>query len=513
MSSTLLDRTIGYFSPTAGLRRAQARLATETMLAYEGAKQGRRGDGWQAFSTDADSESQSVVHLLRDRARDLVRNNPHAASAIDIRETEVIGTGIVAEVAHKNLAERWRIFTENCDVEGDVDFYGLQALVERCRMESGEVLVRRRYVERSRDQIRMGYVPMALQVLEPDYIDQSRDGRSPDRPGNFIRYGIEYESSGRKAGYWLYPQHPGEGARAQINSLGLTSSFVPAEDALHLFRKNRAGQSRGVTDFAPVMLRMRNLDDYDDAEVMRKKVEACLAVFVTTPGGAMTNPLLGQTSTTADGDRVERLHPGMVQHLRHGETIESIDPKSSSGYADFKRFSARDVAAGLGLPYELLTGDLTQVNYSSYRAGLVRFRRRIQKDQRHLYIWKLCNPVFEWVREESAVMAGTAGYAARVSPIWTPPRFELIDPLKETQAELEAVLAGFDTWDEVVRRRGWTSGQQLDVIEAWQSELSKRGIVLKSDHRNAVSLPSGMGAGEPPPTEPDDDDEEEQEAA
>jgi lambda family phage portal protein len=498
---TWVDRSIGWLSPARGLRRAQARKMMEA-LAYEGARSGRRTQGWVTTSLDSDGESQSVVGDLRNRARDLVRNNSYAAAAVDVKVTETIGAGIVAEVQNKRLATMWDAFVENCDADGNLDLYGVQALIERCRMESGECLVR--FMDDTsvtESQIRAGRVPLQLRVLEPDYLDASRDGRSPN--GNFIRYGIEYNPAGGVVGYWIFNEHPGGASTSILRAAGLTSEFVPASDVLHVFRRLRAGQTRGVTDFAPAMLRMRDLDDYDDAEVMRKKIEACLAAFVTTPEGAGASPL-GPVTTDTEG-RIEQLYPAMVEYLKPGESVMFTEPKSSGGYADFERFSLRAIAAGTGIPYELMTGDLSQVNYSSYRAGLIRFRRRLEQDQKHVHIRGVCRPVWNRFLDAASVQFKRPPAAKSSVAAWTPPRFELIDPKKETEAEVEAVLAGFDTWAQVVRRRGWTSSGQLDEIEKWQKELDARGIVLKSDHRTSMSQPAAPAE---PPAPPDDDEEE-----
>ncbi|MGB0890596.1 MAG: phage portal protein, partial [Solirubrobacterales bacterium] len=255
-------------------------------------------------------------------------------------------------------------------------------------------------------------------------------------------------------------------------------------------------------DFAPVMLRMRDLDDYDDAEVMRKKIEACLAVFVTSPGGAGTDPLGGPVPADDQG-RIDQLYPGMIEYTKQGEDVRMTEPKASGGYADYQRFSLRSIAAGTGIPYELLTGDLTQVNYSSYRAGLIRFRRRIEQDQWQVHVPGVCQPVWRKFLAEHDAMTGTQTVGKRAVVEWTPPRFELIDPLKETQAEIESVLAGFDTWPEVVRRRGWTASDQLESIAKWQKELDRLGIVLKSDHRTSI-----VQSAATPDTGGGDDEEE-----
>lgn len=476
-----LDRAIGWVSPERGLQRQRARQLSALLSGYEGARRDRRTDGWVTTGGSADTEILSGGVWLRNNARDLVRNNPYATRGLEVRVANTIGTGIVAEVKNKRLRPMWEDWIEELDATGDLDLYGIQSLAERTRAESGEALIR--FVPRPASAGLT--VPLQVQVLEPDYIDASKNASFGT---NIIRAGIERDASGVVKAYWLLPAHPGETGTtaAALAALGRHSERVPARDVIHLFRQLRAGQTRGVTDFAPVMLRLRGLDDYDDAEVMRKKIEACLAAFVTTPQGA-DGLSVGPTSTDAKS-RVEQLFPGMVEYLGIGESVTFSDPKSSGGYADFQRFGLRAIAAGIGIPYELMTGDLSTVNYSSYRAGLVDFRRRIEQDQWLLHVPRVCNRIWARFRAEVAAMRGNLG--ARAGVEWTPPRFELIDPLKETQAELEACLAGFDTWPEIVRRRGWTAEEQLTAIQEWQKDLAKRGIVLKSDASQKLTASS-----------------------
>lgn len=455
-----------------GAKRVQARNLIQA-LGYEGARVGRRTDGWITAATSADAEAQGAIATLRDRARDLVRNNPYAARAIDVKVSNTIGVGITAEVKNRKLARRWATFADTCDADGKLDFYGLQSLIERCRMESGECLIRR-----VPSRLVTGGVAMKLRVLEPDYIDSSRDGTVPES-NNQIRGGIEYDTFGVVVAYYIHGQHPGDSWSISAYRKGATSTRVDASEVIHVFRKLRAGQTRGVTDFAPVMLRTRDLDDYDDAEVMRKKIEACLATFVTTPAG-IDSASMG-TLSTDDKGRVESLFPGMIKYLAPGEGVTMSDPKSSGGYGDFQRFGLRAIAAGVGVPYELMTGDLSQVNYSSYRAGLVDFRRRLEQDQWHIHVPQFCTRVSNWFQEEVSIQE--PGLGDRTAFEWTPPRFELIDPLKETEAEIAAIEAGLDTWDEVIRRRGWTAAEQRKKLAANNAEADRLGLKLRGDYR------------------------------
>ena len=152
------------------------------------------------------------------------------------------------------------------------------------------------------------------------------------------------------AANWLFSTHPGDS-----RGRSLVSKPVPAAQVLHLYERLRPGQVRGVPWFAPVILKLRDLDDYDDAELMRKKIEACFAAFVT---GAQDEDTLGKANINAAGDRIEAFEPGMIEYLEPGKDVKFATPSANGGYAEYMRLQLHAVAAGVGLTYELLTGDL-----------------------------------------------------------------------------------------------------------------------------------------------------------
>ena len=178
----------------------------------------------------------------------------------------------------------------------------------RTMAESGEVLIRFRD-RRIEDGLP---VPLQLQVLEPDHLDSMKSGELPD--GGFIVQGIEFDALGRRRAYWLFSTHPGDS-----RGRSLVSKPVPAAQVLHLYERLRPGQVRGVPWFAPVILKLRDLDDYDDAELMRKKIEACFAAFVT---GAQDEDTLGKANINAAGDRIEAFRARHDRISRAGQGRE-----------------------------------------------------------------------------------------------------------------------------------------------------------------------------------------------
>jgi capsid protein len=83
-----------------------------------------------------------------------------------------------------------------------------------------------------------------------------------------------------------------------------------------------------------------------------------------------------------------------MQFLDPGEDIKFTSPSDVGGnYEAFMRQQLRSIAVGVGLTYEQLTSDLTEVNYSSIRAGLIEFRRKAAQIQHHLMVYQFCRPV------------------------------------------------------------------------------------------------------------------------
>jgi len=346
--SSWLDRAIGFLAPQVGLRRMRARVAAEFLKRhYEAAAAGRRTQGWNRSSGDANAVVGPALSRLRDVARDLVRNNGYAESALTTIQDHVVGWGIVAKPKKKNakasdLWEQWAETTA-CDSDGMNDFAGLQKLVMRTVVESGEVLVRRRF-RRPEDGLP---IALQLQVLDPDYLDTLKTGEAVPGGGRIV-HGVEFNAIGQRVAYWLFGEHPGGEMSTRT-----TSVRVRAENILHVFNQMRPGQVRGASWFAPVLLRFKDFDEYEDATLMKQKIAACLAVITSDVDG--TSPGLG--AVDSQDPLVDSLEPGMILQVPPGRSIEVVQPPAVREYSDYSKTSLRAIATGLGITYEDLTGD------------------------------------------------------------------------------------------------------------------------------------------------------------
>jgi lambda family phage portal protein len=471
-----LDHAIGFVSPRHGLNRVRARVAADLLIRhYEGAAVGRRTQGWKGTATDANAAVGASLQRLRDNARDLVRNNPHGSNAVDIIANQVVGWGIVAKTKDRAATEIWKAWAEStdCDADGQHNIYGLQNLVMRAIVESGEVLVRRRFRLPS-DGLA---IPMQLQLLEPDYIDTSRTGIVLPNGGRII-HGVEFNAIGQRVAYWLFKEHPGASLSTFSTGAPSGSVRVDAENILHVYHKERIGQVRGPSWFAPVLLKLKDYDEYDDAQLMKQKIAACLAVLTTDVDG--TAAALGTVDTTTD-PQIDTLEPGTIQNVAAGRSIEVVQPPRVEGFADYSQVTLRTIAAGFKVTYEDLTGDYTNLPFSAARMSRLVHRTRIDAWRWRTMIPQFCDQAWRWAMGSAAIMGKVRDEYGLAT--WTPPRTPFIDPDKEGLAAQRNIRSGLQTWSETVRELGYDPQEVLTEYAADNKAFDALEIILDSDPR------------------------------
>lgn len=468
---SLLDRVISYISPSLAFRREQARAATNVLQlqrGFDAARRSSRTSNWLAGGGDANTEIAVSLETLRNRARDINRNNAYAARAVNVIVDNVVGIGIQASIKSKRLASVWKDWAETteCDASGKSDFYAIQSAVMRTVAISGEALVLRRIVNGR----------LRLQVLEPDYLDSTQDHFFNTSAGIQTVQGVELDGYGKPVAYWLYNEHPGAWNRA---TKLLKSERHAASEVLHIFLKERPGQVRGVPFGVQAFMNLRDYDEYQDAELMRKKIAACFSVFITDAG-----EMQSLTSAGAEYDDIpSRVSPGMIERLPMGKSVEFASPPPADGFAEYSRAMLTKIAAAFGVTYEQLTSDLSQVNFSSGRMGLNEFLLQVYKYQWQLIVPQLCTPVWRWFVDFQRDLAGLKVAESGNFVTWTPPKRLMIDPSKETQATENAIRAGLTSLSEALREQGYNPDDVFNELKSDQDKLDSLGLTVTSDPR------------------------------
>ncbi|BAO82922.1 bacteriophage capsid protein [Serpentinimonas maccroryi] len=457
---------------------------------YDGTGGGRRAMAWQVGNPGAVAALAFTQNELRAKSRDLVRRNAWAAAGVEAFVANAIGTGIKPQsmLADQPLREAihslWWDWCEQADAAGLTDFYGLQALACRAMVEGGECLVRLRY-RRPEDGLQVG---LQLQVLEPEHLPATLNQELAS--GNVVRAGIEFDRLGRRVAYHLHTSHPGDGSLSPMSGTGgIDTVRVPAAEIIHLFRPLRPGQIRGEPWLARALVKLNELDQYDDAELVRKKTAAMFAGFITRL--SPEDNLMGEGLPDAHGAAMAGLEPGTMQILEPGEDVKFSAPADvGASYAEFLRMQFRAVAAAMGITYEMLTGDLTQVNYSSIRAGLLEFRRRCGAIQHGVIVHQMCRPIWRaWM--EQAVLEGALALPQfsnkkreYLAAKWVPQGWQWVDPKKEFEAMLTAIRAGLLSRSEAISGFGYDAEDIDREIAADNQRADELGLVFDSDPRH-----------------------------
>lgn len=471
----VLDNVIGFFSPSRGRARMAARYQQQIMLdnvrRYAAAGSKKRLKGWTTSGSSANSEIMIAGAKLRDRSRDLVRNNAYSQKAVKAIASNTVGSGIRPSILHKDenlvntVKELWKDWAENlgCDLDGNLDFYGIQFLVMRSIVESGEVLIRK-------IRQKKGDVPLKLQVLEGDFIDNGKDGLTLGN-GNYIQMGIEFNSMGEKVAYWIYPDHPGENKVWK----SIESFRVPASEMLHIYFVERPGQIRGIPFGVASFVKLKDFDDYEDAQLIRQKIAACFSVFIKNMDEAPVG-----TPNPNGGPPLERVEPGIIEYLQPGQEVSFANPPATEGYDMYARKMLQGIAAGYDVTYELLTNDLSNVNFSSGRMGWIEFGRMVKQWQNQMIIGKLCKGIFEWFTDAIFL---SKGIDKSIKASWTPPRREMLDPVKEMKGYIEAIRGGLRSRSSVIRELGFDPLLVLEELGKDAKLMDELGLMFSSDAR------------------------------
>ena len=457
---------------------------------YQGALISRLTNDWLATQTSADAEIRTSLRKLRDRSREMVRNNPYARQAKRTTQINVVGTGIKLQSqvqqlrgtkrddrTNRLIEAKWEVWTraQNCDVSGRYSFHQLEWLAAGALPESGEAIFRivRRPFGNSK-------VPLALQILESDLLDEEYQGGTLAKTNEW-RNGVEVNEWGRPVRYAFLTRHPGDYWFQNAPQKAEKHVFIPADDVIHLFMPERPGQNRGVPWFHSVMADAHQLQGYEEAAVVRARVAASIMGFITNNEGELI------ADDVDNKQRVSDFEPGTYKYLSPGESVTV--PNINSPDQQFEMFvknKVRRFASGFGCSYETLSRDFSDTNYSSSRLSLLEDREHWRVIQNYL-IENFHMRIFrEWLG--LAVLSGELPFAdfetrpeRYETPRWMARGWSWVDPLKEVKAYREAEQAGYMTKAQIIAYTGGDYDDNVTELAREQDLAQSSGIVLDKD--------------------------------
>jgi lambda family phage portal protein len=296
--------------------------------------------------------------------------------------------------------------------------------------------------------------------------------------GGRIVQGVEFDASNQRSAYWLFADHPGD----VVLGSGAASTPTAAEHVDHVFERLRWGQTRGVSWLSSVAMTLRDVGDIEDAVRMQQKVQACLGLVLTPGEGQQGSPMAAGANAERRPERgVEALSPGMIFRSQPGETVQTINPTQSGGAVEFIRQQLAGVSANMA-PYHLMTGDVSQANYSSLRAAMLGHWALLDDWQQNVIIPHAVRPAVDRRMARLALASGDKRFLAMKVSYALPVR-RFVDPVKDLMGELIEIRSGLKLLSRSLAERGINAEDHLRELAKLNAVIDELGLALDSDPR------------------------------
>jgi lambda family phage portal protein len=527
-----------------------AARARALMLRHEAARMDRvRG---VARSGSADGDLLPDLRVLREKSRAMGRDDAHAAAAVRVLVDNVVGDGIRPQAMAKpeetgltqTQCDEWNKAVERlwngwaqrqADANEIGSFDDLTRTVFRLRVVDGEALAHRVLVEERGRQLRT-----AWELVDPDRLED------PGFANGDTRLGVEFGARGQPVAYWITPHHPDDLRFLTRGSLGrnvperIERVRMGVWNVLHVYRRERPGQSRGIPLLTSALALFEHLHHYLDSEVIAARANANVAMFIkrpideTDPDLQIAAPDHPRDDGASNQVWHETIEPGTIEYLNEGEEIQPFQPnRPGTTFDPFVIRMLRAISSGMGLPYELVTKDFGRLSYSAARTVLLEARRSFAIEQGTL-ITSWLQPAWETAIREGILSGALPVFPSMVDNLpaffaahWIRPAWGWVDPVKEIEAARLAVEANLSTPDIEAARCGLDS---TDVLEARARflvrarEIEKRnglepGSLTRERAERVEAVQNGKkpgaggagGAGGEAEDTPEDDQEDETE--
>ncbi|MGH7261468.1 MAG: phage portal protein [Nitrospiraceae bacterium] len=470
---------------------------------FAAAMANRLTSGWMANANSANAELRMSLKMMRMRSRELCQNNDYGKKFLSILCANVVGpngimlqnkardkNGTLDTAANKIVEDGWKAWGSrgSCDVTRTLSWVDALNLFLKSVARDGEVLIRRvkGYDNPSK---------YAMQFLEADHLDENLN--EDLRNGNKIKMGVEVNEWDAPVAYHVFTNHPGDMTYSAWS--GQRYQRIPASEVLHLYIRERVGQTRGIPWMHSAMTRLNQIGGYEEAELIAARIGACKMGVITSPDGD------GYTGQDEDeGTPIEEAEPGIFTQLPQGMKLESFMPEHPTGnFPHFMKAILRGVSSGLGVSYNTLASDLENVNYSSIRQGVLDERDQYRAIQGWV-IEAFCRIIYEeWL--SMALLAGTINlpvgkYEKFNAPVWQGRGWQWVDPQNDITANIAAIKNGLKSRTMIAAEQGVDLEDVFNDLAEEQKMAEQIGVELEPVVKDVPPNPAGQGGqpAEPP---------------
>lgn len=456
--------------------------------AFDAAKYNRLVASWLSVASSINEDLKGGIDVIRARARDLAQNEPMAKKYLSTVAANVVGSnGVLLQArvaenerqdkaANDAIEKAWSRFSKVgvYDVSGRMSRKDFERALIKCVARDGEALV----VEHFDADNEFSY---ALQLVDINLLATTLNKESSGG-SNAIIMGVEINPLGRAVAYHLYDSPYGKDS-----TLNRKTRRVTAENVIHLFVQDSPEQVRGYSWLHASMIRMNHLKKYQEFAIVASAVGASKMGFFKTPEGDGT--AYADEEVEATGELHKEAAAGQFDVLPEGWDFTPFNPDyPHMMYAEFIKTAKRDISSGLDVSYHSLANDLEGVNFSSIRSGTLEEREQWKVVQ-DWFIGAYEERVYEnWLRQ--ALLNGAIKMiSGKPLPATKREKFQAheflgrrwdwVDPLKDEQANTEALRRGGASPYKIAAQKGEDAEEILNDLEKFFESARQKKIPIE----------------------------------
>jgi lambda family phage portal protein len=476
-TENFIDKAVNFVSPTAGLKRREARMRNAYLNTIEPLKSSRRSKRNHSAQDQRgeDQVSANDRKYMHSIVRNLAKTNPMLRGAIERFVDNVIPPdGILPNATTGNkefnrAAERYymsRVEQDTLEVTNRFDFAMYQKILLNRTLSDGDFLTaftNKRKIQGIESE----------RIITPSIYS--------GQEGEKVFQGVRVNSEGAPVTYYV-------GFRNRYGTvINSKHRGVPHRLASFSYITDRIEEYRGTSIFLPVLDHFRDMQDIIAYEKFVMKMAACVGLKITPDdtGGNSNTPFPVSNSKEKEGttQEINEMFPGQIFNLgKMGASDVEIVGSNRPGnnFENMMVLLARIAGVGIGLPIELILLDFNRGNMASVRAALLEARKRFYAH--YAIVKRFCNKHYKWVVEQG-VRDGALTVPREISNSyldveWSEPVWNWLDPLKEIQAEGLAIAYGFKTYEDVAKQRGKDWAQIAQKLGEQQQFYIEKGAQI-----------------------------------
>lgn len=383
--------------------------------------------------------SPAIRSIVRKRSRYERDNNSWYAGMIRTASNHIVSSGPRLEIQTANLEANTRLERAWIKWSRSVQLAEKLRVMVETYWADGEMFAMRTARPRNYP------ISLDIRLYEAEQCAMPFLGARIGDP--WLDDGVRVDQNTNEVEYWFFDHHPGDTSFAPT----LNGSWYPSNDVIHLFRRERPGQVRGIPRCTSSLSTLPVMRRQEMATLLAAETAASFATYLKSTGGPNISEM------PVDFAELEVAF-NMLTTLPEGWDIAQVDPKHPGPlYEMFQRQALMSFARCTNMPYALAAGTSKDSNFSSLKGDMKNvWEPEVRTEQNRIEL-SVIEPIFRWFLEDCVYVPGLLDGMPSINDIdhqWYWPPLPNLDEVDSATAAQLRISSGQSTLSKEHANRG-----------------------------------------------------------